>query len=177
MSLQFSGSIGSCNHKIHSRWFPQPSKSLFIPCDFRIIPFNRQNLKPRALGCMKIRPTSRAETNCRGRREAFRSWVLLSRSYRALASEVSNSEGFCLDGELGAILLRAAMIARCRQGLLILRRLLLLPCREKGRRGEGWSSAKMSNSRLTTEKRRDTLTKSGHCAVAFVGSPIGRALA
>lgn len=55
--------------------------------------------------------TSRADTICRGRRVAFRSWVLLSRSNRAPAIADSSSEGFCLDGELGAILLRAAMIA------------------------------------------------------------------
>lgn len=60
--------------------------------------------------------TSRADTNCRGRRAAFRSWVLLSRSNRALASEDSNSEGLCLEGELAAILLTAAMIVSvCRK--------------------------------------------------------------
>lgn len=55
--------------------------------------------------------TSRAETNCKGRRVAFRSCVLLSKSKRAPAIAVSSSEGFCLDGELTAILLIAAMIA------------------------------------------------------------------
>ena len=37
--------------------------------------------------------------------------MLVSRSERALAKDDSNSEGLCLDGLLGAILLRAAMIA------------------------------------------------------------------
>lgn len=55
--------------------------------------------------------TSRAETNCKGLRAAFRSGVLVSRSERAPAREVSSSEGFCREGLLGAILLRAAMIA------------------------------------------------------------------
>jgi hypothetical protein len=55
--------------------------------------------------------TSRAETNCKGRRVAFRSCVLLSRSKRAPAIAVSSSEGFCRDGELEAILLMAAIIA------------------------------------------------------------------
>ena len=55
--------------------------------------------------------TSRAETNCRGRRVAFRSCVLLSRSNRAPAMEVSSSEGLCRDGELRAILLTAAMVS------------------------------------------------------------------
>jgi hypothetical protein len=36
---------------------------------------------------------------------------LLSRSKRAPAIAVSSSEGFCRDGELGAILLMAAIIA------------------------------------------------------------------
>lgn len=54
--------------------------------------------------------TSRADTNCKGLRAALRSGVLVSRSVRALAREVSSSEGCCLDGLLAAILLRAAMI-------------------------------------------------------------------
>jgi hypothetical protein len=50
--------------------------------------------------------TSRAETNWRGRSELLMSGMLVSRSYRALAMLVSISDGFCLDGLLGAILLR-----------------------------------------------------------------------
>lgn len=51
--------------------------------------------------------TSRAETICRGRRAALRSVVLVSRSYKAWAMLVSSSEGFCREGLLAAILLRA----------------------------------------------------------------------
>lgn len=36
--------------------------------------------------------------------------MLVSKSESALAKDVSNSEGLCLDGLLGAILLRAAMV-------------------------------------------------------------------
>lgn len=54
--------------------------------------------------------TSRAETNCKGRRVAFKSCVLLSKSNRAPPIADSSSEGFCLDGELTAILLIAAMV-------------------------------------------------------------------
>jgi hypothetical protein len=59
--------------------------------------------------------TSRAETNCRGRRATLRSAVLVSRSYRAPAMLDSNSEGFDFEGELGAILFRAGedMMAAC----------------------------------------------------------------
>ena len=39
------------------------------------------------------------------------SGMLDSRSYKAVAMLVSNSEGLCLDGLVAAILLRAAMIA------------------------------------------------------------------
>ena len=49
--------------------------------------------------------TSRADTNCRGRRATFRSAVLVSRSYRAPAMLVSSSDGFWRDGLFGAILL------------------------------------------------------------------------
>lgn len=49
--------------------------------------------------------TSRAETNCRGRRATLRSAVLVSRSYSAPAMLVSSSEGFWRDGLFGAILL------------------------------------------------------------------------
>ena len=57
--------------------------------------------------------TSLADTNCKGRSAVFISGMFDSRSYRALAILFSSSEGFCLDGLVGAILLRAAMIAVC----------------------------------------------------------------
>jgi hypothetical protein len=52
--------------------------------------------------------TSRALTNCSGRSEDFISGMFVSRSYSALAIEVSISEGDCLEGLFGAILFRAA---------------------------------------------------------------------
>lgn len=52
--------------------------------------------------------TSRADTNCKGRRAAFISGTEVSRSYRAVAICCSTSLGLALEGELGAILLRAA---------------------------------------------------------------------
>lgn len=55
--------------------------------------------------------TSRADTNCRGRRADFMSGMLDSRSKSAFAMLVSVSEGCCRDGLVEAILLRAAMIA------------------------------------------------------------------
>lgn len=58
--------------------------------------------------------------------------MLLSKSKRAPAIAVSSSEGFCLDGELLAILLTAAMIADEQRGS---------SCLERGtgreRKGEG----------------------------------------
>lgn len=91
--------------------------------------------------CRKLRAvilTSRAETNCRGRRVAFRSCVLLSRSKRAPAIAVSSSEGFCRDGELGAILLMAAIIAS--DG--VLREVLVVMSTEEVRRlNGGWEFA------------------------------------
>lgn len=80
-----------------------------------------------------LQHTSRAETNCRGRREAFKSLVLLSRSKRALAREDSNSEGLCLEGELAAILLREAMIVRT-EFFLFFVCFFLWDCREVKRR-------------------------------------------
>ena len=71
--------------------------------------------------------TSRAEANCRGRRVAFRSCELLSRSKRAPAIAVSSSEGLCRDGELRAILLMAAMIASDE-----VLRMCWLRCRRRG---------------------------------------------
>jgi hypothetical protein len=55
--------------------------------------------------------TSRADTNCNGLKDAFKSGVLISRSERAVARDISSSEGCCLEGLLAAILLTAAMIA------------------------------------------------------------------
>ena len=54
--------------------------------------------------------TSRAETNCSGLSALFMSGMLDSRSYRAPAMLVSSSLGRCLDGLVGVILLRDAMI-------------------------------------------------------------------
>lgn len=54
--------------------------------------------------------TSLALTNCRGRRGALRSVVLVSSSYRAVAICDSSSEGFWRDELLAAILLRAAVL-------------------------------------------------------------------
>lgn len=53
--------------------------------------------------------TSRAEVKVNGRSAARMSGLFVSRSYRALAILVSTSEGFCLDGLLGAILFSAAL--------------------------------------------------------------------
>lgn len=61
---------------------------------------------PRQVLCNHL--TSRAETKFRGRKALFMSGMLVSRSYRALAMLVSTSEGFCLEGLLGAILFKAA---------------------------------------------------------------------
>jgi hypothetical protein len=62
--------------------------------------------------------TSLADEIWRGRRAAFRSLVFVSRSYRAVAMEVSSSEGFWRDGLVGAILLRALMVADVDSGRL-----------------------------------------------------------
>jgi hypothetical protein len=62
--------------------------------------------------------TSLADVIWRGRRAAFRSLVFVSRSYRAVAMEVSSSEGFWRDGLVGAILLRALMVADVDSGRL-----------------------------------------------------------
>ena len=60
---------------------------------------------------LEISLTSRADTNCRGLSAVFMSGMFDSRSKRALAILVSSSEGRCLEGLVGAILLRADMIA------------------------------------------------------------------
>jgi hypothetical protein len=62
--------------------------------------------------------TSLADEIWRGRRAAFRSEVLVSRSYRAPAMVVSSSEGFWRDGLVAAILLRALIFADLDSGLL-----------------------------------------------------------
>lgn len=54
--------------------------------------------------------TSRAETNCSGLSALFMSGMLDSRSYRAPAMLVSSSLGRCLDGLVGVILLRDAIL-------------------------------------------------------------------
>jgi hypothetical protein len=54
--------------------------------------------------------TSFAETNCSGRRAAFRSAVLVSRSYSACAILVSSSDGVFRDWLVCAILLRCAVL-------------------------------------------------------------------
>lgn len=51
--------------------------------------------------------TSRAETNCSGRKALFISGMLVSSSYNAVAMFVSISEGFAREGLLGAILFKA----------------------------------------------------------------------
>ena len=57
---------------------------------------------------MSFLPTSRAETNCSGRKALFMSGILDSRSYSAPAMPVSSSLGRCRDGLVAAILLSAA---------------------------------------------------------------------
>lgn len=54
--------------------------------------------------------TSRAETNCRGRRAVFRSAVFVSRSCSAVAMAVSSSDGFWRDGLFAAILLMGELM-------------------------------------------------------------------
>lgn len=98
--------------------------------------------------------------------------MLLSRSKRAPAIAVSSSEGFCLDGELRAILLIAAIFAvvgRGRDGEDGL--LLPLFC---GRSGEGLSSNKTACpnlrwfARVGSELRRSRLASValGHIGLA-----------
>lgn len=68
--------------------------------------------------------------------------MLLSRSKRAPAIAVSSSEGFCLDGELMAILLIAAMIADERRVAGCAADAAF--CREVGCRG-WWLNGDLSN--------------------------------
>ena len=68
--------------------------------------------------------TSRADTNCSGRRALLISGILDSRSYSAPAMLDSNSLGRCRDGLVGAILFSAAeeailVVARSRDDLVI----------------------------------------------------------
>lgn len=102
--------------------------------------------------------TSRAETNCKGRRVAFKSCVLLSKSNRAPPIAVSSSEGFCLDGELTAILLIAAMFD------------------EGGREGRGgelregrWAAAVFSSL-----SREGLVVRRANCACLWIGCPAAR---
>jgi hypothetical protein len=62
------------------------------------------------MGCLSVYLTSRAVTNCNGRRATFMSGMFVSRSWRAVAMAVSISDGDVREGLLAAILLRAAAL-------------------------------------------------------------------